>query len=294
MQTITGTTALAGIFANPATHSISPLMHNQAFDLTQIDARYLAFEVAKDEETFARAIQSIRDLQLIGVNLSMPFKQMALSYVDEYSREVELIQAINTIVNDHGRLIGHNTDGKGFIQSLAAHHIDISDKTMTVLGCGGAALAIVAQAALDGATKIYVSNRLGDSFARFLAHAKRIEQQTACTIELIPIEQQETLQHALYQSDLLVNTSALGMHPHEGKMALPPACNLHSSLVVVDIIYTPQETPLLTLAKSNGCEIHNGLGMLIHQGALAFELWTGKPMPIEPITTTITTYLKER
>lgn len=285
---ITGKTALAAIFANPATHSISPLMHNRAFELANIDARYLAFEIEATEATLTRAIQSIRDLHLLGVNLSMPFKQLALPYLDHVSPEVELIQAVNTIVNDHGVLTGYNTDGKGFIRALN-QNVTIEDSTMTVLGCGGAALAIVAQCALDGAKKIHVVNRNSDSFQAFKQHAARIEAVTKCTINLIDLKEEHLVQDALDQSQLLVNTSALGMHPYEGKMVLANTMTLKSTLHVVDIIYRPDETALLTFAKQQGCTTQNGLGMLIHQGALAFELWTKTPMPIDEITNWLTT-----
>ncbi len=280
---INGKTRLAGFFANPAKHSISPLMHNTAFSLLGINARYLAFELPSDG--LKRAIQTVRDFDMLGVNISMPFKIEAMSYMDELSDSARLSGSMNTVVNREGKLIGYNTDGSGFFKDLSVRDISVVGQTMTVLGCGGAASAIVAQAALDGAKKIYVFNRKGASFDSFRQRLALIHQTTNCQIELVPIDDLQMLAHAIDASRLLANATSLGMKPHENQLPLPEESlqRLQASTAVVDIIYNPFETKLLTLAKEKGCQTANGLGMLLYQGADAFELWTGQKMPTEEI-----------
>lgn len=280
---ITGKTRLAGFFANPAKHSISPLMHNTAFALLGIDARYLAFELP--ENGLERAIQTIRDFEMLGVNISMPFKIEAMSYMDELSDSAKLSGSMNTVVNKNGKLIGFNTDGTGFLKSLQKSNLSITDQTMTIIGCGGAASAIVAQAALEGARKIYVFNRKGASFDSFRQRMVSIHQHTTCQIVLATMEDQQLVNEAIYESRLLVNATSLGMKPHELQMPLSEDNLLHLSAetMVVDIIYNPLETKFLKLAKARGCQTANGLGMLLYQGAEAFELWTSQKMPIEKI-----------
>lgn len=148
---ITGHTRLAGLYAKPARHSISPMMHNAAFIEKGIDARYLAFDV--EPEDLKTSVEAIRTLQLLGVNLSMPHKMAAVPLMDELSEAAQLIGAINTIVHHEGKLIGHNTDGIGFMASLTDAGISIIGKEITLMGAGGAATAIISQAALDGVKK---------------------------------------------------------------------------------------------------------------------------------------------
>lgn len=278
---ITGHTRLAAVLATPIKHSISPLIHNTAFKELGIDAVYLAFEVGP--EGLADAFKTIKSFDMLGVNLSMPNKQKGYQLVDEVSEAARLLESINTVVNQDGKLIGHNTDGSGFMKSLADEGFEIANKKMTILGSGGAALAIIAQASLDGVAEIAVFKRAGRNYQETADKLATIAEKTSCQINLFPLEDQLLLKRQVVDSDLLVNATNIGMSPEVDKSLIEEGTWLHPPLFVADIIYQPRETKLLTLAKEQGCQTVNGLGMLLHQGATAFELWTGKSMPIEAV-----------
>lgn len=274
---ISGKTRLAAFFAHPARHSISPKMHNLAFELCQIDARYLAFDVSPEQ--LETSVQAIRSLHLLGVNISMPHKQTVLPYLDELSPSAALIGAVNTIVNEESHLIGHNTDGIGFMRSLREIDLKIIGKEITILGAGGASTAIICQAALDGVKKINVISRLGANFDKLQQKITTIHEKTDCQIQLIDANHREVIKEACNQSCLLVNGTSVGMGDFENQIPLIEVGWLRKELAVYDIIYHPAETLLLQKAKAIGAKTANGLGMLFYQGAAAFELWTQQEMP---------------
>lgn len=278
IEEISGQTRLVGFYANPARHSLSPKMHNLSFSKLGIDAVYLAFEVTK--EALPTQIQAIRNMQMLGVNLSMPHKVAALDYVDELSPAAKIIGAINTIVNHEGKLIGHNTDGIGFMTSLAENQIDIIGQTMTVIGAGGAATAMITQAALDGVKQIYVLNRPSAHFKTYQEKMQAIMQATNCPIEIISLENQALVYQAVNKSQLLVNATSVGMYPNVDELPIDKEV-LRADLPVYDAIYHPRETRLLKSAAAKGALTMNGLGMLLHQGAAAFKLWTNQEMPVD-------------
>lgn len=279
MVKISGKTRLAGLYGLPTRHSISPAMHTAAFAASEYDGVYLSFDIAPEE--LATSIQAIRTFQMIGVNVTMPYKRKVIPYLDELSPAARLSGAVNTIVNQEGLLIGHNTDGIGFMRSLADEAIDPLGKEMTVLGTGGAATAIIVQAALDGVKKIHVFNRQKPNFAEVGANLREIGQQTQCQIALHDLADEEKLADCLAHSCLLVNATSLGMKSAD---LLPLAEELlTSNLAVMDLIYKPRQTKLLVLAEAKGLKWGNGLGMLLYQGAAAFTLWTGKEMPLDVV-----------
>ncbi|EOH89814.1 shikimate dehydrogenase [Enterococcus villorum] len=277
---ISGKTKLAVFFASPSAHSLSPLMHNTAFQHCGIDAVYLAFEV--DQINLKQAVESIRTLNMLGANVSMPNKTAVLTYLDELSPEAELIGAVNTIVHKNHRLIGYNTDGKGFVRSVKEVGHTIADQKITVLGAGGAAKAIVAQMALDGAKEIHIYKRKNATFLSLSAYFATVSEKTGCSISLYDYADEPQLAKDLKHSDLLINATDIGMGEKKGSLPCREDL-LHPNLAVFDLIYSPEETQLLKEAKKIGANGYNGLGMLIHQGAIAFELWTQKAMPIEVI-----------
>lgn len=276
---ISGYTRLVGFLANPAKHSISPKMHNLAFKETNIDAVYLAFDVSKDE--LEHGIQAIRTFDMLGANVSMPHKIAAVSYMDELTEAAELIGAINTIIHHEGNLIGHNTDGIGFCESLRENQVRIKNETMTLLGAGGAATAMICQAALDGMKTIHVFSRKSPRYERMHEKIKEITAKTNCVITLTELSDQNKLATALAQSSLLVNATSVGMS--DDTSPISDTSLLRKDLTVYDAIYNPRETYLLKQAKAAGAKTINGLGMLLYQGAAAFECWTGKKMPVEQI-----------
>ncbi|KAF1301514.1 shikimate dehydrogenase [Enterococcus saccharolyticus] len=279
---ISGHTRLVGFLASPAEHSISPKMHNFAFQELGIDAVYLAFDIPA--EAFSQAIQSIRTFRMLGANVSMPNKILAIDYMDELSEAAALIGAINTIVYQNNRLIGHNTDGIGFCDSLRAANVQITGATMTLIGAGGAATAMICQAALDGMETIHIFSRPGPRYNRMAQKIQEIMSQTACVITLSELDEQEKLAQAIANSDLLANATSVGMKAKESPI---DAVYLHENLTVYDAIYEPRETLLLQQAKHKGAQTINGLGMLLYQGAAAFELWTGQQMPVDKVKSII-------
>lgn len=286
-QMISGHTRLAALFAKPARHSISPAMHNLSFSENNIDAVYLAFDV--EPENLATSIESIRTLDMLGVNLSMPHKMAAVTLVDALSPAAALIGAINTIVNDNGHLTGHNTDGIGFMKALEAIDVSIIGETITVIGAGGAATAIISQAALDGVKEIQVFNRKDAFYPVIEVKLQDIAQQTGCNITLQDLADDSALADALNKSQLVVNATGVGMKPNESESPLKDTSLLRASMAVYDVIYNPRETQLLRDAKAAGAKTANGLSMLLYQGAAAFELWTGKEMPVKKVQALIET-----
>lgn len=278
-NTITGHTKLAALFATPIRHSVSPMIHNTAFQALGIDAVYLAFEVGT--QGLEKAIDSIRNLEMLGANLSMPNKILAVDYMDELSEAARLIGAVNTITNEQGKLTGHNTDGTGFMKSLQDIEVEVVGKKMTIIGAGGAATAIIVQAALDGVKEITVYNRKDDFYDKIKGKLAYISENTTCTITLRDLADNQALTRDVSESALLLNATGVGMKPLETQTPIQDFSIIRPDLAVCDVIYTPRETEFLRQARLRGAKTNNGLGMLLYQGAAAFEKWTGQEMPIE-------------
>ena len=273
---IDGYTRLAAVVANPIKHSISPFIHNQAFEATHTNGVYVAWEVEATD--LAETVTNIRRYQMYGINLSMPYKEQVIPYLDQLSEEACLIGAVNTVVNREGTLIGYNTDGKGFFKSLPS--FKISRKRLVLLGVGGAAKAILAQAILDGVSQISVFVR-SSSMEKTRPYLEKIQNATGFRIDLFALEDVQDLQDSITQADLLVNATSVGMDG--SSQPIPTSIVLPEKLLVADVIYQPFETQFLKWARNQGNQSINGLGMLLYQAAEAFELWTGKEMPTDQI-----------
>ena len=273
---IDGYTRLAAVVANPIKHSISPFIHNSAFEATNTNGVYLAWEV--DATELAETVANIRRYQMFGINLSMPYKEQVIPYLDQLSSEACLIGAVNTVVNREGTLIGYNTDGKGFFKSLPS--FKISRKRLVLLGAGGAAKAILAQAILDGVSQISVFVR-SSSMEKTRPYLEKIQNATGFRVDLFALEDVQDLQDSITKADLLVNATSVGMDG--SSQPIPTSIVLPEKLMVADVIYQPFETPFLKWARNQGNQSINGLGMLLYQAAEAFELWTGKEMPTDQI-----------
>lgn len=260
---INGQTKLAAVIANPIKHSLSPFIHNYAFEQVYENGIYLAFEVENDD--LKTTIMAIKSLDMYGANLSMPYKEPALTYMDEVSEVAKLTGAINTIVNQDGHLFGTTTDGVGFFKSVK--DFVVKDSEIVVIGAGGAARAIIAEAVLQGAKKITVYNR---------TYKPELFKQYPGNIIMKPLDDLNYI-----SGNLLINTTSVGM---DGiSMPITSDLTIPKHMIVADAIYQPIETPLLKYAKSNGNQTVNGLGMLLYQAAESFKLWTGKEMPTELI-----------
>ena len=275
-----GTTKLTGLIGYPVAHSKSPLMHNTAFEELGLNYTYEVFEVKEDE--VEQAFEDLKALNVAGFNCTMPDKIKAFELADEASIETKLIGAANTIVNDNGKFIAYNTDGIGFVNALIDTGFDVKDQTITILGSGGAASAIIVQCALDGAKEINVLSIKDKFWDKANELVDNIIEETGVKINLIEMTD-DAITECVNKSSLLCNATPVGMAPNEDACLIKDSSLLRSDLVVVDIIYNPLETKLYKMAKANGCKVLNGIEMLIHQGAASFKLWTNKEFPIETI-----------
>ena len=282
MIPITGHTRLTALLGSPVAHSISPLMHNEAFQLLDLDYTYLCFEV--NEETLPAAVDGLKACGIRGFNLTMPNKNKIVELLDELSPAARLIGAVNTVVNDDGHLTGYNTDGVGYMQAVKDAGYDITGKTITIMGAGGAATAICAQAALDGVEKIHIFARETSRFwDRTQRLAENINSTLPCKAVLHENKDTAALAQAISESALLLNATSVGMAPNTEGTIIEDTSLYHPDLIVSDVIYNPRETRFLKEAREAGCRTFNGMYMLLYQGAEAFRLWTGKEMPVKEI-----------
>lgn len=278
---ITGHTRLCCLLGSPVAHSISPMMHNEAFRLLGLDYVYLCFDTGHaDLQTM---IQTLREMNVLGFNLTMPDKERVLPYLDDLTSAAAMTGAVNTVKNENGRLIGHNTDGIGYIQSLKDAGYDIAGGEMTLLGAGGAASSIAVQAALDQVPALHIVNRRGRSWENANRLAALINRQTGCRADVTDLADTKAVQEVIQKSSLLTNATSIGMAPHAGASPIADPSCFHKDLFVSDIIYNPRQTKLLADAQQAGCRTANGLYMLLYQGTAAFSIWTGQDMPIGDI-----------
>lgn len=281
---ITGHTELIGLMAYPIRHSQSPATHNAAYEKLGLDIVNLAFEVSADE--LEDAIKGFRALKLRGSNISMPNKTIVHKYLDEVSPAAKLCGAINTIVNKDGHLIGHITDGIGYMQSLKDNNIDVIGKKMTIVGSGGAATAVQIQAALDGVSTLSIFARDDAFLPSALSTVEKINENTNCKASFYPLEDLDKLKEEMASSYVFTNATGVGMKPMEGMTYIPDVSYFPKELIVTDVIYSPHETQMLKMAKSAGCKTMNGQGMMLFQAIAAIELMLGKRVDSE--------YMKEK
>lgn len=276
---ITGHTRLACLLGDPVEHSISPAMQNEAFRKLGIDCTYLAFQVGTDH--LETVVEGLRRMDVLGFNVTMPDKNRMCELCDELSTAAAIGGSVNTVVNCNGKLVGHTTDGTGFMDACKAAGFEIIGKKMTLLGAGGAARAIMIQAALDGVREISVFSRKNSKWDQAEALIEKLGMQTDCMLHHFDYEDPEVLKREVQDSAILVNGTSVGMAPNEDATLIEDAACFHPELLVYDVIYHPEETKLLRMAKEAGCKTANGLYMLLYQGAAAFKIWTGQDMPVE-------------
>jgi shikimate dehydrogenase len=270
---ILGTTRVVGIFGDPVAHTLSPTIQNAAFGALGLGFVYVPFHVAP--ASLKEAVDGVRALGMAGVNITIPHKVAVMEHLDEIEANAAAIGAVNTVVNNGGRLVGHNTDGAGFVRSLAEETgFGISGKQVLVIGAGGAARSVLYSILSQRPASVMVVNRTVAKAAALvdaLGPAFKGVELSAGGLSDMP--------GAAGSADLVVNTTSLGM---EGNAELDfPVEALGASSVVADIVYSPLKTDLLIRAEAQGLAVHNGLSMLIGQGAIGFELWTGKSAPVE-------------
>lgn len=270
---------LTCLLGSPVAHSLSPAMHNLSFENLGIDCYYEAIDVKIPE--LPAAVEDLKKRNVLGFNLTMPLKEAIIPLCDELSLASKISGSVNTVLNKDGKLYGYTTDGIGFMEAAREVNMDPVGKTMVVFGGGGAALSILAQAAIDGVKKIYVFNRKGKSWDNIEKKIPLFKEGTKCEIEMKEYADTDGLRKALQEAVLLVNASSVGMAPNEAGCLIEDKTLLHKDLNVFDIIYNPAETKLMKIATEMGCNTANGKMMLLYQGAAAFKIWTGENMPID-------------
>lgn len=279
---ISGRTRLVALIGSPIGHSGSPAMHNYSFEKLGLDYAYLAFDTP--EAKTGEAIAALKTLNMQGMNVTMPCKTAAVAYMDELSPAARIIGAVNTVVNENGRLTGYITDGEGFVRNLAEHDVSVKGKDIVVIGAGGAATAIYVQCALDGAKSISIFNIKDAFFDKTLNMIEKIKPDAPdCLVQIFDLTDTTKLRSQIDHADILINATSLGMKPNEDKTSVPDTTMFHPGLVVADVVYNPRETRLLKEAKAAGCKCIDGMGMLLWQGVAAFKLFTGQDMPVQEV-----------
>ena len=279
---ISGHTGLLALIGSPVGHSGSPAMYNYSFEKLGLDYAYVAFDIKIEE--VKDAIAAMKTFRMRGCNVTMPCKTEAVKYMDELSPAAKIIGAVNTIVNNDGKLMGYITDGEGFVHNLADHGITIKGKKITVAGGGGAATAIQVQCALDGAREISIFNIKDAFFERTLETAEKIRKAVpGIIVNVYDIADVAKMTEEIASSDIFTNATIVGMKPMENESVVKDVSAFRPGLVVADAVYNPEETRLLKEAKEAGCTCVNGKGMLLWQGVAAFKLYTGQDMPVEEV-----------
>ncbi len=260
--------AIYGIIGNPLKHTLSPVMHNAAFKTLKVNAVYKPFEIQEDElQLFLEDLKE-QDNPIFGLNVTIPYKEKVLPYLDGINAFAEKVGAVNTIViNRQRKLFGYNTDGPGFLAHLTEEGFDPEGKRVAILGAGGTTRAILSALALFD--KRPDSIRL---YNRTLSTAKELLEDLSCRLDLGIVDIVETIDDLNIElADCLINTTAVGLNPTDEALVDPEL--LHKGLFVYDVIYNPKETKLLKAAKEKGAQTSNGMGMLYYQGVLSLQHW---------------------
>jgi shikimate dehydrogenase len=278
-STITGKTRLISLLGSPVSHSRSPGMQNGVFEALGLDYVYVAFDVGLDG--LADAIQGMRVMNFRGSNVTMPLKKAVCQYLDRLTPAAELAGAVNVIVNDDGVLTGHISDGEGYMLSLKDAGVPYAGRKMTLLGAGGAATAVAIQAAMEGVRAISIFNHKDEFYASGEKTAADLRDRWGCEARMFDLGNMQQLKAEIASSDILINGTPIGMEATVDQSIIPDASYFHPGLVVTDLIYVPEETRLLKMARAAGNRTVSGLGMQLFQAVPAFRLWTGQDMPIQ-------------
>ena len=272
---INGQTKLVGLIGYPVEHSLSPVMHNSAFVALNLNWCYVPLPVPP--ERLGEAVAGLRALGFAGANVTVPHKEAVMACLDRVAPGAQAIGAVNTIAIREGELIGYNTDWQGFLTALNEGGFDPEGKRAVVLGAGGAARAVIYALAQAGA-QVTILNRTPSRARALVRGFSPLFPPTSLTS--LPLNPQ-TLREQAAQAQLLVNATPVGMWPEVGRSVWPEELTLPNHLTVFDLVYNPRQTKLLQQARAAGAKTIGGLGMLVHQGAAAFELWTGEKSPVE-------------
>jgi shikimate dehydrogenase len=271
-----------GLVGYPVAHSLSPQMQQAAFDALGVKAIYTLWETQPDR--LAERIGSLRSPEVLGANVTIPYKEDVVPLVDEFDSGAARIGAINTIVNRNGRLFGYNTDAPGFIRALIefdAYPFDCPGKRVVILGTGGAARAAAVALLENGVGEVMLLGRTEEHLHIMLRHLRTLSVKIHGTAHIVgALFGHPEAKGYLSTADLVVNATPAGLNVDDTTLLLDINV-LPTTALVMDTIFNPPLTPLLRAAQAHGCYVLNGLTMLLFQGALAFELWTGRPAPNE-------------
>ena len=278
-----------GLIGYPVAHSLSPRMQQAAFDEYGIEARYMLWETPPD--TLPARIASLHAPEIIGANVTIPYKAKALALVDDCDTLAARVGALNTIVNRDGQLIGYNTDVQGFIRALAesAGHLLSSEKSRhaVIVGTGGAARAAAVGLLENGFEELIVLGRTEAHLIQLQRDLQRMASLSGSAAHIRARQFGSSDLAALFaRTELLVNATPVGLHESDATLPVDVTL-LPATAMVMDLIFNPPETPLLRAAAARGCQGINGLSMLLYQGALAFELWTGRDAPLAAMRKTL-------
>ena len=280
-------TELIGLIGHPIKHSYSPFIQNYAFELMNLDYVYLPFDVPT--ENIKSAVNGILALELKGLNVTLPHKEKIIKFLDELSEEASIIGAVNTIVNDHGKLIGYNTDAHGILETLLPYKDKISGTKVTVIGAGGSARAVIYTLLRHFKPEVInIINRThqrADTLVNDFSLKMRYD--SFHTFELFPPDNAETLSN----SRLIINATTMGMFPDVDDTITDLEESFNEEQIIFDLIYNPTKTNFLEMAEIQGAKVVGGLKMLISQAAKSFELWTGVEMPMDKITLKLEEYI---
>lgn len=280
-------TTVVGVIGHPIKHSFSPLMHNISFEMLGLNYIYLPFDVTVSN--LKTALKGMVALGIKGLNVTLPLKEKIGQYLNEISDEAAIVGSVNTIVNEGGQLHGYNTDVHGILETLLPFKDEINDQTVTVIGAGGASRSVLYTLIKEfKPAEINIVNRTHDKAELLKEYfSAKMLFENIHAYELIPPD----LVHQFSDSKMIINSSAIGMHPEVDDSPTEIAESFHKGQVVFDIVYNPLKTKLLTLAEEQGAIAVNGLKMFIEQGAKSFELWTDQEMPKEKVYKTIQSYM---
>jgi shikimate dehydrogenase len=286
MKKISGKTRICGVIGDPIEHTLSPAMHNAAFEELGLDYVFLAFKVKV--RSVADAVEGARALNIRGLNVTMPHKTKVIAHLDRIDLSAQIVNSVNTILNKENMLFGFNTDGVGALKALKENGVELKGRKVLLLGAGGAARAI-AYALGKEADELAVLNR---TVKQAQALSKLLEKSFSKKIAYGSLSPQDVAEN-LQDSDILINATSVGMKPKADETPVP-AKLLRRNLAVMDIVYNPLETKLSKDAKAAGAQVVSGVEMLIYQGVSSFEIWTGKSAPVEVMRKAALNHLQQR
>jgi shikimate dehydrogenase len=282
---VSGKTRVYGVIGDPIEHTLSPVMHNAAFEALKLDCAFLAFKVKPAE--VGNATIGMRGLNIQGLNVTMPHKEAVIKHLDEIDPTARFLNAVNTIQNKNGNLLGFNTDGVGALKALRANQIEPKDKKILLLGAGGAARAIAYSLSKE-VGELVILNRTPKP-AEELANLLKQVSNKKITVGVLS---SETIETNLADTNVLINATSIGMKPNADQTPIKAEW-LRRNLAVMDIVYNPVETKLVKNAKAAKASVVSGVEMLIYQGAASFEIWTSCKAPVEVMRKAALNHLKK-